>query len=70
MDDTHRALPEVDEALEGDLELEAEEGEQVKGGYMSMCHACMHSHRQNDPKCNPRCPHGTAINTSGQPGLY
>jgi hypothetical protein len=71
MDDKHQAAhPELDEALDGDLELEPPEGEQVKGGYMSMCGYCGHSHRQTDPKCNPRCLHGTAVSTSGQPALY
>lgn len=54
----------LSDALDGDLEVDAQDAEQVKGGTMSTCPACGHSHRQSDPKCVPTCPHGSLFGTT------
>jgi hypothetical protein len=45
----------------------------VTGGMRLLCHACGHDHSQTDPKCNPRCSHGSVITglpPSPGPGSY
>jgi hypothetical protein len=60
----------VDEALDGDLELEPEDADRVTGGMMVMCNACGHHHSQTDPRCNSRCLHGTSTGSRPGPTSY
>jgi hypothetical protein len=55
-----------DDALEGDIPLDPEDAEQVKGGARFYCSSCSHYHFQGAPKCGPSCLHG---GTSGG-GVY
>lgn len=59
----------ADDPLEGDLEVDAQEAEQVKGGARLVCPACHHSHFQGDPPCIRGCAHGAGGGTGNQ-GFY
>jgi hypothetical protein len=59
LDDAEQpSRPIEDDVLDGDLELEAQDAEQVTGGTMVYCSACRHHHGQLDPKCTSFCMHG------------
>lgn len=45
---------------------ETDAADEVQGYMMIVCSACMHQHRQTDPKCNLQCMHGSSF--TGMPG--
>lgn len=60
LDDAEQpSRPIEDDVLDGDLELEAQDAEQVTGGAKYVCPMCLHTHSQYDLPCKPGCAHGT-----------
>jgi hypothetical protein len=69
VDDTQRTVgSQANDPLDGDLELESRDAEQIQGGAMIFCSACNHRHLQAAPKCNRYCIHGGGGSSGG--GIY
>ena len=68
LDDREQPSAGIDEdILDGDLELDPQDAEQVTGGSRYACPVCHHVHAQTDAPCKPGCAHGSG---GGGGGFY